>query len=122
MTGFSLSAKLALYASILATCVGLAWRVYYKIDQGGYNRHKAETEAARELQREGNRGRAYQAEAKQAQKTEVRIKYITQIEKELRNESKTISSCPIGTYTIGLLNAAASCAIQDRPSACGASD
>ncbi len=41
MTGFSLSAKLALYASILALCVGLAWRAYYKIDQGGYNRADA---------------------------------------------------------------------------------
>ena len=119
---FSLHAKIVAILLVVVALIGGAWKAYHTIDERGYNRHKAETEARAELQRESNRGRAYAAESAQAGRETVRTVYITKIEKELRHEAKNLDACRLDAGDLSLLQRAAACAREDRPASCRAGE
>jgi len=118
----SLTAKLiALGVLALALAAGF-WKLWHSADRAGYQRSQAEYQAAAELQREGNRGRVYEAEKKEAAQTVYRDRYITRIVKEIDHAAQDLASCPVPPAVGRLLNDAAQCAREDRPAACGAGD
>lgn len=118
----SLTAKLVALGVILLALVAGAWKAYHAIDKAGYVRAQAEYQAAAELQRESNRGRARGAEEKQATQTVYRDRYITLKSKEIDHAAQSLASCPLPPAVGRLLNDASRCADEDRPASCGAGD
>jgi len=111
---------------LMAVAVALAGIFFYvkhlerQADAAGYGRSQAEYAAAADLQREINRGRAHGAEVKEAVQTVYRTRYITRTVKEIERGTTDLASCPVPPAAVQLLNDAAKCASEDRPSACGA--
>lgn len=118
----SLTAKLVALGLVLLALAAGAWKILHDADRAGYARAQAEYQARAELQREANRGRAGDAERKQAAQTITRTRYITRIVKEIDREATSLASCPLPAAVGRLLNDAARCASEDRPSSCGAGD
>lgn len=118
----SLAAKLAALGLIVLALAAGAWKILHDADRAGYARAQAEYQARAELQREANRGRAGDAERKQAAQTITRTRYITRIVKELDHAAQDLASCPLPSAVGRLLNDAAACALSDRSSACEPSD
>jgi len=118
----SLAAKLVALGVLALALLAGAWKVHHAIDKGGYDRAQAEYQAAAEFQRESNRGRARQAEEKQAVQTIYRDRYITRKGKEIDHAAKDLARCPVPASVGRLLNDAARCASEDRPASCGAGD
>lgn len=112
----------AVVGALLVGLVAAGWRVHHNIEQAGYARAQAEYQAAAELQREGNRGRARDAEQKQAAQTVYRDRFITQTVKEIQYVTANLAACVLSPGAVGMLNDAARCAGEDRPAACGAGD
>jgi hypothetical protein len=98
------------------------WRLTAHYERIGYDRRKAEDEAAAELQREANRGRAVQAETKQAAQAQIRERYIVTTVKELVHETDNLAACVLTPAARQRLHDAAACASQDRSAACGTGD
>lgn len=80
------------------------------------------SEQATELQRESNRGRAATVEERVVVQTVYRDRFITMTVKEIERVTQPMASCPVPPDAVRLLNDAASCAREDRPSACGVDD
>lgn len=118
----SIAARLTILGLVLGLLAAGVWRLQVKADARGYARAQQEYQAAAELQREGNRGRARQAEEKQAVQTVYRDRFITQTITEIRHAAAPMASCPVPDAAIGLLNRASECAREDRPASCGAGD
>lgn len=118
----SLAAKLAALGLVLLALAAGAWKSLHDADRAGYARAQAEYQARAELQREANRGRAGDAERKQATQTIYRDRYITRIVKELDHAAQDLDACPLPPAVGRLLNDAASCAREDRPASCGPGD
>lgn len=118
----SLTAKLVALGLVLLAMAAGVWKVLHNADRAGYARAQAEYQARAELQREVNRGRAGDAERKEAAQTVVRTRYITRIVKELDHAAQDLASCPLPPAVGRLLNDAAACAREDRPASCGAGD
>jgi nitrate/nitrite-specific signal transduction histidine kinase len=118
----SLTAKLVALGVLALALLAGAWKVYHAIDKAGYVRAQTEYQAAAELQRESNRGRARGAEEKQATQTVYRDRYITRIVKEIDHAAKDLDRCPLPPAVGRLLNDAARCADEDRPASCGVGD
>lgn len=106
---------------LLAVAAGV-WKLWHTADKAGYDRAQREYQAAAELQREGNRGKARNAEVKQAAQAEVREEFIVLTVKEIRHETDNLSSCVLTPAAVGMLNASKECARKDRPSSCGPGD
>lgn len=113
---------------LIAVVAALAGAFFYvkhlerRADAAGYARSQAEYAAAAELQRETNRGRAHDAEVKQANQTVYRDRFITKTVKEIQYVTRELASCPVPPAAVRLLNDAAKCASEDRPAACGSDD
>lgn len=120
--GMSLTAKLVALGVLALALLAGAWKVYHAIDKAGYSRAQAEYQAAAELQRETNRGRARVAEEKQATQTVYRDRYITRIVKEIDHAAQDLDRCPVPAGAVRLLNDAAQCASEDRCPTGGAGD
>jgi len=118
----SLTAKLVALGLVLLALAAGAWKILHDADRAGYARAQAEYQARAELQREANRGRAGDAERKQAAQTITHTRYITRIVKEIDREATSLASCPLPPAVGRLLNDAAACAREDRPASCGAGD
>jgi hypothetical protein len=118
----SLTAKLVAAGLIALALIAGFWKLWHTADKAGYVRAQAEYQAAAELQRESNRGRARGAEEKQAVQTVYRDRYITRIVKEIDHAAQSLASCPLPPAVGRLLNDAARCADEDRPASCGAGD
>lgn len=112
--------KLVLVAALLAAAFFYVRHLEREADAAGYARSQAEYAAAAELQRESNRGRAHQAEVKEAAQTVYRDRYITKTVKEIQYVTREMASCPVSPAAVRLLNDAAKCASEDRPASCGA--
>lgn len=80
------------------------------------------SERATELQREGNRGRAAGVEQRVATQTVYRDRFITKTVKEIERVTEPMAACPVPAGAVRLLNDAARCAREDRPTSCGADD
>lgn len=107
-------------AALLAGAVFWVQHLERQADAAGYARSQAEYAAAAELQRESNRGRAHQAEVKEAAQTVYRDRYITRTVKEIEYVTQDLAACPVPPAAVRLLNDAAKCASEDRPASCGA--
>lgn len=118
----SLTAKLTALGLILLVLVAGVWKLWHNADRAGYARSQAEYQAAAELQRETNRGRARQAEEKQAVQTVYRDRFIIRTVKEIDHAAQDLARCPVPVAAVRLFNAAARCASEDRPASCGAGD
>lgn len=111
---------------LIAIAAAVAGAFFYvkhlerRADAAGYARSQAEYAAAAELQRETNRARANGAEVKQATQTVYRDRYITKSVKEIQYVTRELASCPVPPAAVRLLNDAAKCASEDRPTSCGA--
>lgn len=118
----SLTAKLVALGLVVLALLAGGWKFWHSAGRAGYTRAQAEYQAAAEFQRESNRGRARQAEEKQATQTVYRDRYIYRTTKELDHASQDLDRCPVPPVAMRLLNDAARCAEQDRPASCGAGD
>jgi hypothetical protein len=118
----SLTAKLVAVGLVVLALIAGFWKLWHTADKAGYVRAQAEYQAAAELQRESNRGRARGAEEKQATQTVYRDRYITLKSKEIDHAAKDLASCPLPPAVGRLLNDAARCADEDRPASCGVGD
>ena len=118
----SLTTKLIAIGVLLLALLAGVWKLWHAADRAGYERSQAEYQAAAELQRETNRGRARQAEEKQAAQEATRERFITRTTKEVGDASKSLASVPLPDDARRLLNNAAACAREDRPASCGAGD
>lgn len=107
---------------LMLAIVAGGWKAWHTADKAGYDRAQREYQAASELQREGNRGKARNAEVKQAAQAEVREEFIVLTVKEIRHETDNLAACVLSPAAVGLLNAAKECASKDRPATCGAGD
>ncbi|WP_431107563.1 hypothetical protein [Variovorax paradoxus] len=114
----SLSAKLVALGLIVLALVAGFWKLWHTADRGGYERSQAEYQARAELQRETNRGRARVAEEKHAAQTVHRDRFISKTVKEIRDVPSDGTGCLVAPRVVRLLNDAAACAREDRPSAC----
>lgn len=118
----SLTAKLVAIGVILLAVLAGVWKFWHSADKAGYQRAQAEYQAAAEVQRETNRGRARQAEEKEAARTVYITRYIDRATKEVRNATKSLDACPITDEPRRMFNAAARCTDEDRPASCSAGD
>ncbi|MBN9410824.1 MAG: hypothetical protein J0H69_16885 [Burkholderiales bacterium] len=116
----SLTARIAALLIVLGLMGAGVWRIQVKADAAGYQRAQQEYQAAAELQREGNRGRARQAEEKQVVQTVYRDRFITKTITEVRHAAAPLAACLVPAAAISLLNDVAECARADRPASCGA--
>lgn len=107
-------------AALLAGAVFWVQHLERQADAAGYARSQAEYASAAELQRESNRGRAHQAEVKEAAQTVYRDRYITRTVKEIEYVTQNLAACPVPPAAVRMLNDAAKCASEDRPASCGA--
>lgn len=107
MLGFSLYARLAVYASIVVALAGGAWWVYNKIDKRGYNRAVTEHLVAQAKQSKDNQERARFVEIAYVDREVVRTKTITKIQKELPDATNNLAACTLTDNAVGLLNDAA---------------
>jgi len=114
------TAKLVAIGLIALALIAGFWRLWHTADKAGYQRAQAEYQAAAELQRETNRGRARQAEEKEAARTVYITRYIDRATKEVRNATKSLDACPITAEPRRMFNDAARCTDEDRPASCGA--
>ncbi|MBB1601902.1 hypothetical protein [Variovorax sp. UMC13] len=112
--------KLLLIVVLLAAAFFYVQHLERSADSAGYARSQAEYAAAAELQRESNRGRAHQAEVKEAAQTVYRDRYITRTVKEIEYVTQDLAACPVPPAAVRMLNDAAKCASEDRPASCGA--
>ena len=112
--------KILLVAVLLAAAFLYVRHLERAADAAGYARSQAEYAAAAELQRESNRGRAHQAEVKEAAQTVYRDRYITRTVKEIEYVTQDLAACPVPPAAVRMLNDAAKCASEDRPASCGA--
>lgn len=118
----NLTAKLVLLGAMALALMAGVWKLWHSADKAGYSRAQAEYQAAAELQRESNRGRAYKAEEKQAEQAISRERFITHKTEEVTRATQSLSAVPLPDDARRLLNAAAECARQDRSASCGAGD
>ena len=114
----SLTAKLVALGVIALALVAGFWKLWHTADRSGYERSQAEYQARAELQRETNRGRARVAEEKHAAQAVYRDRFITKTVKEIRDVPTDGTGCLVAPRVVRLLNDAAACAREDRPSAC----
>lgn len=84
--------------------------------------YRLASEQQAERQREANRGRAAGAEVRYVTQTVYRDRIITKTLKELPDAAAPLAACPVPADAVRLLNAAAACAREDRPSACQPDD
>lgn len=119
---WSLQARAIASVLLVVAIVAGWWRLTAHYERIGYERRQAEDDAAAQVQREANRGRVVQAEAKQAAQSEVRDRYIVTTVKELVHETDNLRACVLTPAARQRLHDAARCAGQDRPAACGAGD
>lgn len=73
-------------------------------------------------QRQRNLALQRAAELHYTVEAQVRDRFITRTITEVRDATAPLAACPVGADAVRLLNAAAGCAGQDRPAACGAGD
>lgn len=118
----SMTAKLVVLGAVALALMAGVWKLWSSADRAGYSRAQAEYQAAAELQRESNRGRAYQAEERQATRAVSRERYITQKTEEVNRATQSLSAVPVPDDARRLLNAAAQCAREDGPASCSAGD
>lgn len=79
----------------------------------------AETERQARAQQDRNRDLQRAAELRYTVQAETRQHVITQTIQEVRYVAAPLDSCPVPAAAVRLLNAAASCAREDRPASCG---
>jgi hypothetical protein len=115
-------AAIALLCVLAAALWWKADRMLAKADAAGYARRAAEDHAAQELQREANRGRARQVEQQHATRAEIREEFLVITAREVHHEAASLAACPVPEPVRLRLNAAAECAREDRPAACGAGE
>jgi hypothetical protein len=118
----SLYARIAAIALLCAALIAGWWRLTAHYETIGYDRRKAEDDAATELQREANRGKSRTAETKYAASAEVRERFIVTTVKELVHETDNLGACVLTPAAIKRMRDTAQCASEDRPSSCGAGD
>lgn len=116
----SMYARAVAVLLLVAALVAGWWRLTAHHERIGYDRRKAEDEAAMELQREANRGRLRTAETQYAAQAEVRERFIAVTVKEIQHATASLAACPVPDPVVRLLNDAAECAGKDRPATCGA--
>lgn len=90
--------------------------------RGDLSAFVAASEAASELQREKNRGRAGDAVSRESVRTVYRDRFITNIVREVEHVSAPLAACPLPAGVVSLLNRAATCAADDTSTSCGAGD
>lgn len=114
--------RLLAYGLLAAAAVaGYLWWEH-RTEQAGALAERQRLEAVADLQREANRDRSRIADQGYADRTVYRDRFITQTITEVRHETAGLALCPLSARAVRLLNAAADCASEDRPAACGAGD
>lgn len=112
---------IGLVALLAATVAGYAWW-QHRAEQRGAQAERDRLEAVADLQREANRGRARDVEQAHAARTIYRDRFISQTITEVRHAAAPLAHCPVPADVGRLLNAAAECAREDRPTACAAGE
>ena len=121
--GMTLYARLAALLVILAALSAGMWKAYTM----GKNTVRAEwaieREAANEKARESrerNRTTALTAEKIYIDRERVRTEFLVTTMKEVTHETANLATCALDAGDVGLLNAAAHRAFENRPAAAGA--
>jgi hypothetical protein len=112
----SLTARLVAVGLLLLALSAAAWRAYYKIDQGGYNRAMGEVAAVQAKQADDNRALVRKAELRYTVKAETQTKVINQVVKEIEYVTQNLADCRLDPAAVVLLNRAAS-AVSAEPTA-----
>lgn len=114
--------RLYAYAGIaVAAVAGYFWWAH-RVESKALEGERARVEHQAELQRTANRSRSYEAEQRQAGQTVYRDRFLTKTIVEVRHATQNLAACPVSADAVRLLNDAAKCASENRPSACGAGD
>jgi hypothetical protein len=113
--------------NLIALALGVAVVVGYQYwahqtRKAGALAERQRLEHVADLQREANRARSRAAETVYAERVIYRDRFITRTKVEVRHATADLATCPLGPRAVGLLNAAAECAADDRSAACGAGD
>lgn len=118
----SLEARAILVVLLIGGALCGWWRLTAHYEGVGYARAQAEYQAAAELQREANRGRAREVETAFTQKAEVRDRFIVTTVTEVRHDTQNLAACLLTPSAVQRLRDAAACASEDRPATCGAGE
>lgn len=117
-----LSTRIAIAGALIGLGVIGWWRLTAYYDNRGYQRAWVEAAAALQAQQERNRELQRAAEKRYIVQAGVREEYFVETVKEIEYVTNNLASCELQPAAIKLLNAAAECASDDRPSACGYDD
>lgn len=117
--GLSLTARALIILGIVVALIAGWWRLTAHFEQKGYDRRAAEDRAAMEEQRERNRDLQRVAEKRYVVQQSVREEFIAVTVKEIRHETQNLAPCVLADGARERLRAAARCAREDRPAACG---
>lgn len=112
-------------AVLAAALAGTHWYAYRQGAQAvqvKFDAHVNAADRAAVRQADQNRDRATQVEERVVVQTVYRDRFITKTVKEIERVTEPLASCPVPPDAVRLLNDAASCAREDRPSACGVDD
>jgi hypothetical protein len=109
-------------AVLAAALAGTHWYAYRQGAQAvqiKFDAHVNEANRKAVRQADQNRERAAQVEERVVFQTVYRDRFITKTVKEIDRATQSLAACPVPEPARVLLNAAARCAREDRPSACG---
>lgn len=118
----SATARAVIVLAILGAIAAAWWkfdRMLAAADAAGYKRHQQEAQALADQQAQSNRDLQRAAELRYTVQAGVREEFITQTVTEVRYVTNHLAACPVGPAGVLRLNAAAQCAREDRPAACG---
>lgn len=114
-----MTARILVVLAVVAALLGgyLWWE--NRVEKRGALEERARGEHAAEMQRTANRSRSQDLERGQSERTVYRDRFIDRTIIEVRDAAPNLDACLLNPDTVRLLNDAAKCARDDRPSACG---
>jgi hypothetical protein len=118
----SLYARLAALIVIVLAIAGAWWRFDHMLaaaDKAGYDRARAEDNAAMQAQRDRNLDLQRAAEKNYVVQAGIRDHFIVETITEVRHETANLAACQLTPGAVRLFNDAADCARSDRSASCG---